>query len=222
MAIVWGRDWRIYVSPLVLLTASTVTAGGVIYQRHTAPNGGYPLNMNTRWIVSFIVMTLSTNVLCTSLIAVKIWKINSFSAQFVGRSLTPVMLMVIESGAIYSCTLVALLVCYLTRSPGQYLILDSLSPIVGCVFSMVIVRLGLGLSRPDATTFQLPEPATPSVAWQSPRRRSSEISKLTTEEMIAIRGDPSSDGAVGSYEGQYLFPAVMELSAVEPRLARTR
>ena len=38
------------------------------------------------------------------------------------------MLVVIESGAIYSCTLIALLVCFLTRSWAQYLILDWVMP----------------------------------------------------------------------------------------------
>ena len=60
-----------------------------------------------------------------ALIAVKIWKINSFSSQIVGHSLTPVMLVVIESGAIYSCTLITLLACYLAKSWVQYLVLDS-------------------------------------------------------------------------------------------------
>lgn len=63
-----------------------------------------------------------------ALIAVKVWKINSFSSRFIGRSLTPVMLVVIESGAIYSCTLIALLVSYLTKSWAQYLILDWVKP----------------------------------------------------------------------------------------------
>ena len=58
----------------------------------------------------------------------KIWKINSFSSQIVGHSLTPVILVVIESGAIYSCTLIALLVCFLAKSWAQYIILDSVIP----------------------------------------------------------------------------------------------
>lgn len=63
-----------------------------------------------------------------ALIAVRVWKINSFSSQFVGHSLMPVMFVVIESGAIYSCTLAALLVSCLTKSWAQYLILDSVRP----------------------------------------------------------------------------------------------
>ena len=84
---------------------------------------------------------------------------------------------------------------------------------------MVIVRLGLGLSRPDGTTLHLQEPATPSMVWQSPRRRSSEILKLTTEDTTAVSGDPKSDGTANSYQGQSLFPVVVDLSITEPHLA---
>lgn len=69
---------------------------------------------------------------------------------------------------------------------------------------MVIVRLGLGLCRPDGTTSHLREPATPSMVWQSPRRRSSEILKLTTEETTTVDGDPKSDGTFNLYRGQSL------------------
>jgi len=77
---------------------------------------------------------------------------------------------------------------------------------------MVIVRLGLGLSRPDGTTLHLQEPATPSMVWQSPRRRSSEIQKLTTEETTAVGDDPKSDRRSIHNQGQSLFPAVVDLS----------
>ena len=81
---------------------------------------------------------------------------------------------------------------------------------------MVIVRLGLGLCRPDGTTLHLREPARPSMVWQSPRRRSSEILKLTTEETTAVGDDPKSGVADNSYRGQSLFPAAMDLSITEP------
>jgi len=63
---------------------------------------------------------------------------------------------------------------------------------------MVIVRLGLGLSRPDGTTLRLREPARPSMVWQSPRRCSGEILMLTTEETTAVGDDPKSDSTVNS------------------------
>lgn len=40
----------------------------------------------------------------------------------------PVLLVIVESGAIYSATLTTLLVTYLTNSWAQYLLLDSVRP----------------------------------------------------------------------------------------------
>ena len=90
-------------------------------------------------ILSFIQPYQSRSHL--ALIAVKIWKINSFSSQFVGRSLTPVMLVVIESGAIYSCTLITLLACYVARSWARFLVMDSVrSPAFSCRDSALTLR----------------------------------------------------------------------------------
>ena len=81
---------------------------------------------------------------------------------------------------------------------------------------MVIVRLGLGLSRPDVTTFDLQEPAASSMPWQSSRRCSSELhKKLTMEETTAVRGDPRPDDTVNSYQGQSFYPAAMDSPITE-------
>lgn len=62
----------------------------------------------------------------TALIATKIWKINSYTAAHVFENkMRPVMLVVLESGAMYSGTLFALLITYLVGSWAQYLILDA-------------------------------------------------------------------------------------------------
>lgn len=88
----------------------------------------------TRWEDSFIAPALSTNIFRTcslifshsprpyrsrshlSAIAMKVWEINGFSSQFAAHSLTPVVLVVIESATIYSCTPVAFRVCCLINS----------------------------------------------------------------------------------------------------------
>ena len=64
--------------------------------------------------------------------AEKILGIHDFSWQFVGYSLTPVMLVAIGSGAIYSYTLTMPLTRSLTGSWAQYLILDSVKPPLLC------------------------------------------------------------------------------------------
>lgn len=47
-------------------------------------------------------------------------------------NLMPVLLVVIESGALYSATLITLLATYLAGSWAQYLLIDALTPIIVC------------------------------------------------------------------------------------------
>jgi len=159
MAIVWGNNWRIIAAPFVLLLANAATASGAMYhfvKILTDQKVSVAVQL-VHWIVAFLVLTLLTNFVCTALIGIRIWKMNTFSAHIMDNSnLKSVMLVIMESGAVYSCVLLALLICYFSGLRwAAYLLLDALVPIIGIVFSMVIIRLGLKLSdRSDKTTAQ--------------------------------------------------------------------
>lgn len=64
----------------------------------------------------------------TALIAKKIWTINRFTAAHViENKMIPVLRIVVESGAIYPCALIALLSSYLTGSSVSYILFDGVS-----------------------------------------------------------------------------------------------
>jgi len=66
----------------------------------------------------------------TGLIALRIWRVNKLSVRLGASSLMPVILVIIESGAIYSATLTALLALYLSQSWVQYVLLDAVREVV--------------------------------------------------------------------------------------------
>ncbi|KAF7331353.1 hypothetical protein MKEN_00013000 [Mycena kentingensis (nom. inval.)] len=107
------------------------------------------------WIVSFLSMTLITNFSCTMLIAARIWwvsrDITTGHTRIAGSRLGPAIMIFVESGVIYSFALVLLLALYVNGSYAQYVLLDAEVQIVGVVFSMIIVRVGLGLGSEDAS-----------------------------------------------------------------------
>ncbi|KAF9266138.1 hypothetical protein L218DRAFT_996909 [Marasmius fiardii PR-910] len=148
--IVWNRRWYIVAIPFVLLLGSTTAGVGILYTfaRVTPVAQVFAIELQD-WIVSFFSLTLATNLICTLLVAFRIWHINRATAAFTNRNLTPVVFLVIESGAIYSVTLIALLILYRVESWFQYVLLDAISPIVGLVFSMIIIRIGLGIILPN-------------------------------------------------------------------------
>ncbi|PFH47759.1 hypothetical protein AMATHDRAFT_125871, partial [Amanita thiersii Skay4041] len=144
--LVWGRRLSVVAFPCLLLLGSTVTGIGILYSfAKVVPEAEIFVKELQEWIVSFFTMTFATNVICTGLVAIRIWYINRQTIVFTGHSMRPVMLLVIESGAVYSATLLVLLILYKVKSWFQYVLLDAVSPIVGLVFSMIIIRIGLGI-----------------------------------------------------------------------------
>ncbi|KAE9411407.1 hypothetical protein BT96DRAFT_961316 [Gymnopus androsaceus JB14] len=150
--IVWQKQLSIIAFPILLLFGSTVSGVGILYSFAHIGDAEIFATQLQDWIVSFFSLTLSTNIICTALVAYRIWYINRAVMNFTQNNWNPVVLLVIESGAIYSATLLSLLILYKTESWFQYVLLDAISPIVGLVFSMIIVRIGLGLMAPTGET----------------------------------------------------------------------
>ncbi|KAF5381650.1 hypothetical protein D9615_005470 [Tricholomella constricta] len=151
--LVFGKNFSIVAFPILLLLGSTVTGVGIEYTfAKIIPEADIFVVQLSQWFVAFLSLTLATNIICTSLVAYRIWSINRRVISFSGHSLRPIMFLVIESGAIYSVTLITLLILYEVESWFQYVLIDAVSPIVGLVFSMIIVRIGLGLTHVNGQT----------------------------------------------------------------------
>ncbi|KAF8188727.1 hypothetical protein BJ912DRAFT_1106823, partial [Pholiota molesta] len=143
---IWGDRLSVIIFPLLLMFGSAIVDIRILIffaKTSFVPTANPPLY---EWFYFFPTTTLATNLLCTGLVAYRIWYFNRRTGTLVGNSLRPVFLLVIESGAIYSATLIILLIAYGTGSLITNLILDALSSIIGLVFSMVIIRIGLGLT----------------------------------------------------------------------------
>jgi hypothetical protein len=64
------------------------------------------------------------------LIVYRIWTSSQSVASYHPSSLIPVILAVVESAGLYSSTLLALLIAYLSNSNGQYPALDVVMPLI--------------------------------------------------------------------------------------------
>ncbi|KAF9005456.1 hypothetical protein BDQ17DRAFT_1303828 [Cyathus striatus] len=152
--LVWNGDKRVVLPILVCFIASIgVGIGALQAFARAAPDEPVFITQLQDWIVSFFSLTLFTNFSSTSLIAMRIWwNHRKMSGVVSGRSLVPAAVVIIESGAIYSACLVILLSLYLSGSFAQYIVLDAVTQVIGVVFSLVIVRVALGISSETAVT----------------------------------------------------------------------
>ncbi|KAI0673939.1 hypothetical protein C8Q78DRAFT_661406 [Trametes maxima] len=149
---VWGNPLVVAV-PFILLLGSTACGVGILYSfAKVVPEAEIFVDELQHWIVSFFSLTLATNIICTGLVALKIWRLNRAIMSFASRSYRPIIFLVLESGAVYSAALMTLLILYKAGSWFQYVLLDAISPIVGLVFSMIIIRIGLGITSANGST----------------------------------------------------------------------
>jgi hypothetical protein len=99
-------------------------------------------------IVCFVVVTMCLNLCCTSessfyldcnsltqtrnqvAMVVKLWRTHQRVSSNYGRSLFPVMAVIIESGALYTAGVASLVITFLSRSHGRDVPLDMITPLV--------------------------------------------------------------------------------------------
>jgi hypothetical protein len=146
--IVWNKCWYIIVLPIIMVLGDMASAAGLCWTFSKATHGRvFNDSALGPWITATFSMTLATNVVCSALIVYRLWRSQRLMEP--GRNnfkLLPVMVMVIESGAIYSSALVCVVVTYTSRNNEQYIILDFLPSLMGIVFTLIVLRVGLGIS----------------------------------------------------------------------------
>ncbi|KAI0091385.1 hypothetical protein BDY19DRAFT_622471 [Irpex rosettiformis] len=148
--VVWQNDWKVVLFPIIgwlgLLACSI--ANNVVLATASENPGDVFVQQTGRWITAVYSMTLVTNLSATSLLAYRIWKINKSTTPWrTTDKLSPVLRVVIESGALYSLTIIAAIITFALKTPGVYVLLDMISPIISIVYNMIIIRIGLTSNR---------------------------------------------------------------------------
>ncbi|KAJ7023584.1 hypothetical protein C8F04DRAFT_1133993 [Mycena alexandri] len=145
--VVWNYSIPIIVFPTLCLLAGIGTGiTGLIGLSHTTTSFFIKDQLNV--VSAFFGMTMATNGIATALIAIRVWRgQRQISGIATGSSLSNLLVIILESGAIYSAMLILVLALFLSKNtPGYNVVVDATSSIIGIVFSLIIVRIGLNLS----------------------------------------------------------------------------
>ncbi|KAJ3837535.1 hypothetical protein F5878DRAFT_710736 [Lentinula raphanica] len=141
-------------------------------------------------ILCFFVLTLFTNLGSTILIAGRIHWLHSqvkdasriyVSCPLFGTSASAgcsaifVATVISESAAIYSATLVVILILYAMRIHTVYLLIDAVTQLIGIVFAFVVIRVAVGVSTEATPPFKPvdSEPESPISLYEAEDKRSS-------------------------------------------------
>ncbi|KAH9484908.1 hypothetical protein JR316_0001810 [Psilocybe cubensis] len=147
--IVWGRNYLVVILPVLLFILDFAMSVWFTWSVNEAHPGSSVL-VSTVFARSkyFFVATLALNLLCTVLIAYKIWKVQSQVVPYVsGPSRgANALSIILESAAIYSAALICLIGTSIAGSSVMFLWLNS-----GSVFSYIILRSSTDIKRFNTT-----------------------------------------------------------------------
>ncbi|PBL03953.1 hypothetical protein ARMGADRAFT_39002 [Armillaria gallica] len=135
--VLWDHDRRILYASSILIMGSVAT-GIMLFQTLASSSETISIyrNGSTRiWTTSAMVLTLSTNVFATTLIAYRAWVhrrlIRSLTSGFHGaaqvRGKIDILALLIESGTLYCCTWFAMIFVFVFVNSGVYLMIDMLA-----------------------------------------------------------------------------------------------
>ncbi|KAF7369854.1 hypothetical protein MSAN_00614400 [Mycena sanguinolenta] len=144
--ILWDRDFRIAIFPLLLLGVSI--ASGTIACVKLSTLTSYSAVLDNAivwdWIAIFYAVGLGQNTLTTALMAFRLWLVDRRSKAYnIGRSqFLSAMLILVESAALYFVLQILILATFLTKSNIQLIFLGSIPPVVGITFTLLMIRAG--------------------------------------------------------------------------------
>uniref|UniRef100_A0A0W0F623 Uncharacterized protein n=1 Tax=Moniliophthora roreri TaxID=221103 RepID=A0A0W0F623_MONRR len=156
--IVWSRDKRVVLGPLLMLTGTAVCGYRAVWGYSQAkPGDTNHSDVIYHWGVVMFSLSLGTNVIVTCLIAWRIWWTGRVITQTLdrkhGRKYSQALAIIIESGAICSISTLITLVAYVSGTKAVDIAYDPLTQITGIVPTLIIVRVGLGISRDEGTSY---------------------------------------------------------------------
>ncbi|CAL1707477.1 unnamed protein product [Somion occarium] len=161
--IVWGRNYFIVTVPILLwfadilrissllnctIDGNVATAAWFTWSTNVAKPGASVL-ISAVFARSkyFYVVTLILNLLGSVLIAFRLWSVRRRVSRHTFGRVPNVISIVVESAAIYSVLLIVMIATSVADESAHFFFLNSMAPVVGSVFSYVILR-----SSGDAST----------------------------------------------------------------------
>ncbi|THU83044.1 hypothetical protein K435DRAFT_734296 [Dendrothele bispora CBS 962.96] len=145
--VVWGHNPYVVIFPLLTLIGLAVCGVGITYQFTQYFPGLDVFNSDAgRWITSDCVFTLCTNLYSTVMIAFRFWKAEKNLAEAAivrsGMGLKDVLMILVESAAIYTSWNILFFASYQSRSNLQFTAVDCWPEVAGIAFMLINVRAG--------------------------------------------------------------------------------
>jgi len=158
--IVYGRSWLVIFLPIILWLGTTACGIMTVYVEATLDNTGQLLNSKSLipFITSMLCLTLVTNVLTTTLIVLRIWGVQrnlKGKQSYTNSPLSSLLIVLIESGLMYTLSIIILFGLYMASNNGQYGVSNAVVQIIGITFNLIITSVDRKEAYTGSTTQQV-------------------------------------------------------------------
>ncbi|TFK47230.1 hypothetical protein OE88DRAFT_1738908 [Heliocybe sulcata] len=150
--VVWGKQLRI-VAPLLVMLVATCTLSIFFASEIYTATAATPMllefmSQSARYGVPMAVMTVCTNLAATGLILGRIWHHQYDVKRLLGgdgqlNTYGSVVLVIMESGMIYSLTWIVTIILYARQSPAAFALISAISQIAGIAPTLIIVIVAM-------------------------------------------------------------------------------
>ncbi|TFY52799.1 hypothetical protein EVG20_g10396 [Dentipellis fragilis] len=142
--IVWGRRKRMIVVPVITMMIAMVFA--CISDYNLAHIQISIFDEPSTWTKGFSAFMLATIVYCNVAIIWQIWRTTN------GSRTSATLIVLIETGALYTANLIAYLLLNLNELAALYISLDLFGPLVPIVFCLIILQIKYHRARDTSTS----------------------------------------------------------------------
>ncbi|OJA20169.1 hypothetical protein AZE42_08161 [Rhizopogon vesiculosus] len=209
--VVWGRI-QVIIIPIIgwLAVAATgthavwsisqlsSTTANIVFQKETG-----------QWIISFYSVALVTNLISTSydpfsILALRLWLLHRSSTgiQMTRSHVYPILLIIIECGALYSMSLVTMLATYLAASNSAYIVIDMIGQIIPITFCLIITRMAMLRFNDRRVQWRFTSTGTPDYLPTAMPVKV-RIDGLTVTDTEVGKASETSSGRVDAIEREY-------------------
>ncbi|KAJ6544707.1 hypothetical protein B0H10DRAFT_2133542 [Mycena sp. CBHHK59/15] len=161
--IVWGKKWMVII-PSFMLWLGGSTCGAILTYTFATLNKAALIDTAsaTPWVDSMIALTLSMNILTTSLIVFRIWRVDKQTSGMMATASTArsrrvtrlksIMRILVDSAALYTVSVIIFVATYIAGSNANYGTSDNVVQIIGICFNMIIIRVNSHEASQVSTT----------------------------------------------------------------------
>ncbi|OAX36778.1 hypothetical protein K503DRAFT_277646 [Rhizopogon vinicolor AM-OR11-026] len=147
--VVWQRT-DVIIIPIIGWIAVAITGSFTVWSLNQLPSGSTASQIvfqveTGKWVDSFYATAFVTNLITTSILALKLWLAHRRSSGVLETrsKVYPIMRIIMESGALYFMTLVTMMATYFSSSNSSYILTDVICQIIPITFFLIIVRTAM-------------------------------------------------------------------------------